>query len=90
MSLQKLSSKVNPNKNIYILLESRNKQDHLTELGAWCGRKREGRRRSRGEKGRSEDNLSAWDIQVGGRTEMRARDILIEGAIIGLARNLAL
>ena len=43
-----------------------------------------------GEKGK--ENLREWDRQDVGRTEMESkeRDILIEGTIIGLARNLAL
>ena len=43
------------------------------------------------EKGRVEEHLREWDSPYGGRTEMRTRkDFLIEGAIWGLARNLAL
>ena len=38
------------------------------------------------------ENLRKWDSQDGGRTEMESkeRDILIEGFIMGLTRNLAL
>ena len=42
--------------------------------------------------GRREKNMWEKDGQIGGRTkrENKERDILIEGAIMGLARNLAL
>ena len=55
------------------------------------GGRREGRREGQGEKGSVEENLREHGIRDVGRTEMRAwKDILIEGAIMELARNLAL
>ena len=42
--------------------------------------------------GREEENMREWDAQEGGRTvrERKERDTLIEEAIKGLLRNIAL
>ena len=61
---EKLSKKVNPKKNIY---RPTWKLETDKNLGAW-GQEVEGR----GE-GVVEENLSHWDSQDGGRTDMRAR-----------------
>ena len=41
--------------------------------------------------GRVEENIKDWEDSVGGRTERESkeRDTLIEGASMGLVRNLA-
>ena len=54
--------------------------------------RRESRRGREGKKGMGEENLKKWDSRDREQTETESkeRDILIEGAIIGLARNLAL
>ena len=59
----------------------------LRKLGAW----REGVQKWGVEKG-SRENMREQDGQVGERTEKESkeRDILIDGSIMGLARNLAL
>ena len=52
--------------------------------------RRRGYRRGReGKKGRGEGNLWEWDRQMEGQTESKERGILIDGAIMELARNLA-
>ena len=58
-------------------------------MGTWV---KEERWKERGRRKRKEGgNMREWYSQDGGRTEKESkkRDILIEGAIIGLARNLA-
>ena len=51
-----------------------------------------GRRGGERKKGRGQENLTQWDRQIERRTERESkeRDILIEKAIMGLARNLEL
>ena len=54
--------------------------------------RREDRREGGEQKGKREKNLKKWDGRDRGRIEKysKERDILIEGAIVGLARNLVL
>lgn len=61
-------------------------------MGAWVLGRWEGRRRGGKEKRRVEENLREQDSQDGVRTEMESkeREILIERAIMVLARNLVL
>ena len=88
MILEKLSNKVSHKKNIY-RSTWKVETDKIGSMGV--GGRRECRRERGGEKREEEKNLREWGSRDGGRTEMRARkDILIEGAIIGLARNLTL
>ena len=60
------------------------------KIRSW-GWRREGGSGGR-KKWREEENMREWDAQEGGRTvrERKERDILIEGAIKGLTRNMKL
>ena len=50
------------------------------------------RHKRRGQAGEGEKRMREWNCQDEGRTERekKERDFLIEGAIVGLARNLVL
>ena len=64
----------------------------LRTWGAWGEGKREGGRGGRRKNGRGEENLRKRDDRDGGMTERKSkeRDILIDGAIKRLARNLTI
>ena len=50
-----------------------NRQECLTNLGAWGLGEKSGGREKGVEKGSREENMRKWDSQDGERTEMRAR-----------------
>ena len=86
MTLEKLSNKVNPKKNIYRFPPREGKidrQDLLTKLGEWVwwekGRGKRKREEREGEK-KLRERYSRGE---------KKRDILSEGAIKGIARDLA-